>query len=149
TADTDTRLSRTRMRRRLFGGLSHSRSGSILYPIVTAGSPDGVLNVSRLRHVQRTRSAASRAGYSLRRLRKPLGFPTGAAEGIPPGGLETCLFRLKADLQPCARRLGVFLECARRWHAAAAFQTRNNGLRGLHTLCHLLLRQASSGTGFD
>ena len=50
TADTDTRLSRTRISRRLFGGLSHSRSGTMISTIVTAGSPEGVPDVSRFGH---------------------------------------------------------------------------------------------------
>ena len=38
------------MRRRLFGGLSHSRSGTMIFPIVTAGWPESVEGVSRFCH---------------------------------------------------------------------------------------------------
>jgi hypothetical protein len=48
TADTDTRLRRTRIRKRLFGGLSHSRSGTMAQvrattAALTGRSPTGIM----------------------------------------------------------------------------------------------------------
>ena len=58
-------------------------------------------------------------------------------------------FRLKTDFEPRPGRLGVFFKSSRRGHASPAFQTRDDGLRGLHTLRYLLLREACAGAGFD
>ena len=58
-------------------------------------------------------------------------------------------FRLKADFEPRAGCLGVLFKCPSRRHAPAAFESRDHGLRGIHTLRHLLLRQARAGAGFD
>lgn len=58
-------------------------------------------------------------------------------------------FRLKTDLEPRPCSLGVLLKCPGRGHASAAFQTRDDGLRGLHTLRYLLLGKSCAGAGFD
>jgi hypothetical protein len=65
------------------------------------------------------------------------------------GGLRSRPFRLKADFEPCPSRFGVLFKGPRRGLASAAFQTRDDGLRGLHTMRHLLLREACAGAGFD
>jgi hypothetical protein len=58
-------------------------------------------------------------------------------------------FLLKADFEPSAGCSGVLFRGLRRRHTSAAFQSSDYGLRGIHTLRHLLLRQARAGSGFN
>lgn len=70
-------------------------------------------------------------------------------EGRRERELRARALRFKTNFEPRPGRLGVFFKRSRRGHASAAFQTRDHGLRGLHTLRHLLLREAGAGAGFD
>ena len=70
-------------------------------------------------------------------------------EGTRTRELRPRAFRLETDLQPRSGGLGILLKSSRRGHAPAAFQTRDDGLGGLHALCDLFLREACAGAGFD
>jgi hypothetical protein len=79
----------------------------------------------------------------------PNAKPAPRAHVPPLVFLRRRLFGLEAYFKPCSGRFGVFLQRARREHVAPAFQARDNGLRCLHALRDLLLREAGLGASLD